>query len=169
MGVVPAQMRDRDFDAVLALDADLAGIRQSGDLLDRVRIHVGAIHHGRAGSIAQDADDAGLADPGLNLEAEGRQLPRDDSRGPALHESELRMLMDVLEDFGQSRGVRLDGRLGRLRKRLRFDGGRPGGRRSRRRDRLLRCRSQRRKDDYQSDAEAGRQGTGAMHAHANLQ
>ena len=37
--------------------------------LDRQRVHVGAQHHGRAVAVAQQADDAGLADARRHLEA----------------------------------------------------------------------------------------------------
>jgi hypothetical protein len=75
---------------------DLGRERQVDLLLDRQRIHVGAErHHAARLSSLEDADHAGVADAGLHLVAQRRQMLGDQRRGAGLVIGELGVLMDV--------------------------------------------------------------------------
>jgi hypothetical protein len=67
MHVMAAGMRHRGRLAGRVRRRDCAGIGQSGRLLDRQAIHVGAQHDRRTLAVAQQSDDAGLTDPGRHL------------------------------------------------------------------------------------------------------
>jgi len=73
-----------------------ARIIEAGILPDRQRIHVGAQHDGRSLAVAQQADDAGLADAGRHLIAVTGQMLRGDLRRAAFLHRQFRMGMDVL-------------------------------------------------------------------------
>ena len=62
VGIVPTGVHHRCVDAVDADLMDLAGIGETGFLLDRQSVHVGADQDGGTIAVAQHADDAGLAD-----------------------------------------------------------------------------------------------------------
>ena len=92
---------------------DVAGIGQAGRLLDRQRIHVGAQHDGRAVAVAQQADDAGLADARRHLVAGGRSRPQRDAGRSRLLHRQLGMRVHVLverleirEQIGEARQER---------------------------------------------------------------
>ena len=55
---------------------DLTGIGKAGSFLNRQRIHVGAEHHCRSLAIAQQTDNAGLANPGSHFIADSPQVLR---------------------------------------------------------------------------------------------
>src|SRR5690606_2209094 len=66
-------------------------------LLEVERVHVGA-QPDRAIAVAraQGADDAGLGEAAMHVEAEGLQLLRDEVRGLMLLESRLRMRVQMV-------------------------------------------------------------------------
>ena len=100
------------------------GVRQSGRLLDRKRVHVGAkpdhLDIAVAGGLASldDADHAGPAKPGYDLVAAEFPEPLGhESRGAALLIAEFRMFMDIAApslDFGLQVGRAVDDGHGKL-------------------------------------------------------
>ena len=85
----------------------LAGVRQAGRLQDRQRVHIGAqSDRGLAVAVAQHANDAGLADAAMHLDAPFLQLARDEIRGAVFLQPEFGMGVDV---SANSRQLRLEG------------------------------------------------------------
>ena len=81
---------------------DLAGVRQAGGFLHRQRVHVGAqADRGLAVAVAQHADDAGLADAAMHLDAPLLQFARDQVGGAEFLQPEFGMGMDVAADLGK--------------------------------------------------------------------
>ena len=93
MAVVPAGVHPT---------GNLAGMRQAGCLLHRQRVHVGAqADRVLAVAVAQNADDAGLADAAMHLDPPFLQLARDELRGAVLGHAEFRMRVDIAPDVGE--------------------------------------------------------------------
>ena len=88
----------------------LGAPRQVRLLVHRQGVHVGAQAHALAGSALalDDADDAGLADAGMNLDAVGFQLLGDQAGGAHFLEADLGVGMDVAADFRHAIRVTLD-------------------------------------------------------------
>ena len=95
MRVVPAGVHDTD---VLSVELRPHGrLERHVDLFDhRERVHIGAERHDAPRFAAvENADDAGVRDRRLHLDAQRLELVRDELRGPELAVSELRVLVDV--------------------------------------------------------------------------
>jgi hypothetical protein len=59
---------------ILPLDRYLTCVRQTGRFFNGDLIHIGPVHDHRPGSIPQESNDPGLADPCLDLITKGTQF-----------------------------------------------------------------------------------------------
>jgi len=106
VGVVAAGVHDRQGPA-LPLGRGLGGERQSGLLLDRQGVHVGAQGYDLAGLAAlQHPDHAGAAHALADLEAQGAQFLGHQGRRADLLVPQLGMFVDVAPP---GHGLGLDG------------------------------------------------------------
>ena len=121
--IVPAGVHDADL-LVEVSGGDLGGERQVDALDHRQGVHIGAQADDGPGFTApQDADDARMRDPGLDLQTEPREVIGDELGGAGLAVGEFGVLVDVAaprDDFFFELGR--DGGLG-----LRQNGEREGG------------------------------------------
>jgi len=93
--VVAAGMRDRHRVPVAVRNPDFAGIGQAGLFLDRQRIHIGAQHDGQPLAVAQQPDDAGLADRRRHVVTGGAQPVRRQPGCPGLLHRKLGMRVHI--------------------------------------------------------------------------
>ena len=108
--VVAAGVHDVDLAAVGETLLRGRRVGQAGRLAHRIRIHVRAEPDRGSGAVREHADDPGRADAFGDGEAERLQILGDDRRSARLREGDLRVLMQVLEDGGEARGVCIDRR-----------------------------------------------------------
>ncbi len=109
--VVAAGVHHRRRFAGGVLTGGLARERQAGLFLDRQRIHFGTQHHGRAGAVLQDRDDAGTGDAGRDFVAQRLDALGQLGGGLVLVESEFRIAVQILVQAldGRVVGVELFG------------------------------------------------------------
>ena len=96
VNVVAAGVHDAVFNSEAILHPNLAGIRNAGLLRDRQGVDVGAEEYDGAGSVLQNADDAGAADLLGDLEAEFLQFLGKAGGGLHFQERELGVRVQVL-------------------------------------------------------------------------
>src|SRR5260221_4655868 len=94
------------------------GVRATGLLMDRQRIHVGAERdRALAAAAAQRADDSGSGEPAIDLDTEPGERRGDEIGCPVLLEGHLRMGVDVVpppRHLGMELGDAVDDRHGGL-------------------------------------------------------
>jgi hypothetical protein len=96
MHVVTAGVRDRHWTAVRIFSRCSARVVEACRLAYRERVHVGTQHDRGTIAIAQQPDDAGIADTARHVEAVLLEVFCGNARGAMLTHRQLRMSVDVL-------------------------------------------------------------------------